>query len=68
MIFPITKNLVSFQLRYYDDDEDAWFSNWGEEERVGLPALVKFSLALKSPKGKIDRYTTAIKLRNREQQ
>jgi len=65
MIFPITKNLVSLQFRYYDSEEEEWYSSWGEDERVRLPALVKFSLALKSSSGKVSSYTTSVTLRDR---
>lgn len=66
MIFPISKNVVSFNLSFFDEEEELWYSYWGTKDRVELPAIVKFSISIKSPKGKIDTYTTAVKLRNRD--
>ncbi len=62
MVFPVTKNLVALRFRYYDKNEQQWVDDWGKPPRVNLPAIVEFSVSLKSPTGTIQTFTTAVPL------
>lgn len=63
MIFPITKRLVSFKVRYFDKTADEWSSTWGAPPKVKLPGIVRFTIKIKSPNGVLQEYTTAVALR-----
>ena len=63
MIFPITKDLVSFKLRYYDQEEEAWRSSWGDDEHNRLPEMVEFTIEVASPQGNVQSFTSAVALR-----
>lgn len=60
MTFPITKSLVSLSFRYYDSKTESWVSTWGEPPRTWIPAVIKFTIKIRSPLGKIDEYSTSI--------
>ena len=62
MIFPVTEDLVGFNLRYYDSDQQSWHDTWGEESRDGVPALIQFSLQIRSPRGRIERFSSMVAL------
>lgn len=64
MIFPITEDLVSLSIRYYDGEELEWANNWGKEKRVKLPVQVELTMELASPRGEIHKFVTAVPLRN----
>ena len=51
--FPITKNVVSFGFAFYDREADNWVDEWGTKPGSVslLPALIKFSLVLRSANG-----------------
>lgn len=63
MIFPITKQLVSLSFRYYDLEKTEWREDWGTLPQIGLPAMIEFSAAVRSPEGRIEIVTTAVALR-----
>ena len=61
--FPITSNLVSLEYKFYDKKTRQWSDDWSGPKSSPLPDIVQFSLTLKSPKGDIDTYTTAVTLK-----
>ena len=63
MVFPVSKNVWSISLRYFDAENGEWVDTWGEGERVHLPSMIQFSIELVSPSGKLSRYTTTVPLR-----
>ena len=67
MRFPITKNLLSLQFRYFDPEQEEWVSNWGADTRVELPSMVKFSMTLISESGRKRSFLTAVPLRFAEE-
>ncbi len=67
MRFPLTKNLLSLQFRYYDPEEDAWVSDWGGGKRVKLPSMVKMRIEMISDDGVKKTYMTAVPLRRSEE-
>lgn len=68
MVFPLTNKLVSLEFQYYDPEKEQWSAQWGDESKRRLPALVRFSVALQSPHGRVQHYTTAVPLRAALQQ
>ena len=67
MVFPIANNVTELKFRYYNSKEDAWVDSWGKEGAPdGLPKMVKFGLSVRSPNGRIEKYSTLIALRSRE--
>jgi prepilin-type N-terminal cleavage/methylation domain-containing protein len=58
MTFPIAKNVVRFELSYYDSGTNRWNKEWSGQK--GLPALVRMLLALRSPAGVIHEYMTVL--------
>lgn len=62
MVFPITDRLVSLQFRYFDDRNDVWVDSWGTMPRVYLPRIVRFTVAVQSPLGRVDSYSTSISI------
>ena len=65
MIFPITTNLVGLKFSYFILDSGEWVSNWGSDEHVGLPAMVRFQVGIRSPAGRDDWFTTSVALRGK---
>ncbi len=63
MVFPITTAITSLMFEYYDLNADAWVRNWGKDGKSKLPAMVKFTISIRSPRGKVETYTTAVALR-----
>lgn len=64
MTFPITKELVSLQIRYFDRETGEWSRSWGSETHVKLPAMVELKFKIMSPGGTVDTFTTAVALRS----
>lgn len=62
MVFPITDRLVSFSLSYYNRSDKTWSDSW----ESSLPGLVRFSVELRSPLGKIHRFTSAVPLKSQK--
>jgi type II secretion system protein J len=58
MTFPIAKNVVRFELSYYDLANNKWNKEWTGQK--GLPSLVRMVLALRSPAGVIHEYMTVL--------
>lgn len=63
MIFPLTKDLVSLQFKYYDRENEEWLPYWGKNDRVGLPAMVHFTFRLRSPRGQIKTLSSTVPLK-----
>lgn len=64
MVFPVTERLVSLEFAYYDEDDETWLDSWGGEGgKDGLPQMVRFTLALRAPSGKVQTYSTIVALR-----
>lgn len=63
MVFPLTKNLVSLQFKYYDRDNEEWLSFWGKNDRVGLPAMVQFTFQLRSSRGQVKTLSSTVPLK-----
>ncbi|MCB0333751.1 MAG: hypothetical protein KDD55_09655, partial [Bdellovibrionales bacterium] len=67
MIFPLTEEIIGFDLFYFDADGMKWHETWGEEGSQatdGLPAMIQFTLSLRSERGKEESFTTAVPLRS----
>ena len=60
MTFPVTRNLVSLKFRYFDGKKEQWVDQWGQPPLTWLPAIVKFTIKIRSPLGKIDEFTTSV--------
>ena len=63
MTFPLTDQLLSFRIRYFDQKEEVWRDTWGEGEQIRLPRLLEFSLTLRSPRGRVETHSSVIALR-----
>lgn len=62
--FPVTTQLKSFSLRFYDARKKVWSSEW-EGGAVGMPALphiIEFSVSLYSPQGNVITHTSAVRV------
>ena len=64
MTFPITSRLVELSFDYFDADKQQWVQTWGRSGQKKLPLLIRFSLGIRSPTGRVERYATMISLRN----
>jgi hypothetical protein len=62
--FPITKDLVSLQFKYFDAKTKQWTDTWTEKQSVRLPSIIQFTLTLKTPAGELETYTSAVALRS----
>lgn len=60
--FPITDNLTGLEFKYYSAKQDAWSDTWGSGKNVGLPDVIQLTVGFKSKDGKVDSYTTAVRL------
>jgi len=62
--FPVTTQLKSFSLRFYDARKKTWTSEW-EGGAVGMPQLphiIEFSVSLYSPQGNVITHTSAVRV------
>ena len=60
--FPITTQLVNLEIKFYDKASNEWLSEWNSQKGANLPTIVQFTLWLKSDRGRITSYTSAVKL------
>lgn len=60
--FPITNNLVALSFRYYDNQDKQWVQAWDEARMMRLPAIIEFTVVLRSPLGTTQSYTSAVKV------
>ena len=65
MIFPVIKSLTSLSFRFYDAASHSWLNKWGKDEHVRLPAVIEFTVAIRSPAGKVEEFTTAVPIRSK---
>jgi prepilin-type N-terminal cleavage/methylation domain-containing protein len=64
MIFPITQSLVGFDLAFYSTQDSRWTDTWTEEAPTRLPAIIRFTIEVRSPAGRIESYSTSVALRS----
>lgn len=60
--FPISNNLTNIEFKFYDQRSKQWLENWDNENARRLPAIIQYTASLKTPRGKVQAYTSAIKL------
>jgi prepilin-type N-terminal cleavage/methylation domain-containing protein len=60
--FPITNQLVNLEYKFFDRRTKEWYPVWTGPQAAALPGIIQFSITLKSPKGSLDTYTTAVAL------
>lgn len=60
--FPITSQLVNLEFKFYDQANSQWLPDWTGQQAANLPDIVQFTLSLKSGKGRVTTYTSAVKL------
>lgn len=60
--FPITNQLVNLEYKFFDKRTKEWLPAWTGPQSATLPGIIQFSITLKSPKGALDTYTTAVAL------
>lgn len=59
--FPISNSIVNLEFKYYDK-ASGWENNWTGGRANNLPEIIQFSITLKSPRGALATYTSAVKL------
>jgi prepilin-type N-terminal cleavage/methylation domain-containing protein len=60
--FPITNRLVNMELKFFDKKTAEWSDEWNGQRAANLPDIIQFTLWLKSDKGRVSSYTSAVKL------
>ncbi len=60
--FPITNRLVAINYKFFDKKANEWSDTWEGAKASRLPDIIQFTLSLKSDKGRIRSYTTAVGL------
>lgn len=64
MVFPITSDLVSLELYYFDGKKNQWTKSWGEnDDNLKLPRRIMYSLKIRTPSGKIVGFSTTVAVR-----
>lgn len=58
--FPISNNLISLQFRFFDGKAREWGDTWTGQQAIRLPEIIQFTVALRSPRGTVQSYTTAV--------
>lgn len=64
LVFPVSKNLVSLELNYYNSKDEKWVNSWSAQGTVKLPDLIKLSITVRSPLGKLNTYATMVAIGN----
>lgn len=59
--FPISNRVVNLEFKYYDK-ASGWETGWSGGRANNLPEIIQFSISLKSPRGAVATYTSAVKL------
>lgn len=62
LIFPITNNLLAFNLRFYDGRSKSWSDSWDAQRAGRLPHIIEFTVSLQSPKGNTVTHTSAVRV------
>lgn len=60
--FPITNQLVNMEFKFFEKRSGEWSNEWTGQKAANLPDIVQFTVWLKSDKGRISSYTSAVKL------
>ena len=60
--FPITSQLVNLEFKFFEKRSGEWSTEWTGQKAANLPDIVQFTLWLKSDKGRVSSYTSAVKL------
>jgi prepilin-type N-terminal cleavage/methylation domain-containing protein len=60
MVFPVTDNIVSFRLTYYDKESEKWLKEWDSSRKGRVPAMISFNISLLSPLGNTEEYYTIV--------
>lgn len=60
--FPITTKLVNMEFKFFDKRTGDWSQDWSGQSAANLPDILQFTVLLKSDKGRVGSYTTAVKL------
>jgi type II secretory pathway component PulJ len=60
--FPITNRLVNISYKFFDKQANEWSDAWEGAKASKLPDIIQFTLLLKSDKGRVTSYTTAVRL------
>ncbi len=60
MIFPVSHDLVDASFEFYDENQGRWTNNWSASTNTGVPALIRFSISIRSKSGRIASYSTAV--------
>ena len=64
--FPITKDLLGFELNYFNKRTNEWSTAWGSGQNIKLPSMIQFTVRLRSPDGQIMNHTTAVALKSEQ--
>jgi prepilin-type N-terminal cleavage/methylation domain-containing protein len=60
--FPITNRLVNVSYKFFDKRANDWSDTWSGPKASNLPDIIQFTLWLKSDKGRVTSYTSAVRL------
>jgi prepilin-type N-terminal cleavage/methylation domain-containing protein len=61
--FPIHTSMIGLQFRYYDNNTRSWSETWeGANRARQLPDIIEFTVALRTPKGLVQTYTSAVRV------
>lgn len=60
--FPITNRLVNISYKFFDSKTNDWSDTWEGPKANNLPGIIQLTLWLKSDKGRVSSYTTAVRL------
>ncbi|RIL05131.1 MAG: hypothetical protein DCC75_11975 [Proteobacteria bacterium] len=60
MTFPITNRLVSLEFSYFDPEKEQWIEEWQAAASNKAPSMIRFSLSVESPRGRIDQFSTVV--------
>lgn len=60
--FPVTNRLVNISYKFFDKQTNDWIDSWEGPKANKLPDIIQFTITLKSDKGRLSSYTTAVRL------
>ncbi|MCB0328917.1 MAG: prepilin-type N-terminal cleavage/methylation domain-containing protein [Bdellovibrionales bacterium] len=61
--FPLMDFAEGFMLEYFDVEKEVWVRVWGDEEHKDLPAMLRFSIFVRTPEGKPKKIQATVPLR-----
>ncbi|MEY4667508.1 MAG: hypothetical protein RL518_207 [Pseudomonadota bacterium] len=62
ILFPITNRLVDLRFMFFDKKAAEWTEQWSGARASNLPDIIQFTVRLKSDKGRVTSYTSAVRL------